>query len=93
MVPVGVVITIMMGPPFFLAVLNLIRELYLDKLRTPEAYASSPQAAVTLFCGRFPQLLVCEPQVRTSRLIIAEAERLPEAADAYYDVVARHVPG
>src|ERR1700746_120749 len=60
----------------FLAVLDLIRELYLSALKTPDAYAADPAAAVTLFCGRFLQLMVWEPQVRTSRLSIAEAERL-----------------
>lgn len=71
----------------FLAVLDLIRELYLDRLQTPDAYADDPDEAVVRFCGRFLQLIVWEPQVRTCRLIIAEAERLPESAMAYYDAV------
>jgi len=71
----------------FLAVLDLIRELYLGQLKTPDAYAEDPVEAVTLFCGRFLQLMVWEPQVRTCRLSIAEAERLPGSSNAYFDAI------
>ncbi|AEW98517.1 TetR/AcrR family transcriptional regulator [Streptantibioticus cattleyicolor] len=71
----------------FLAVLDLIRELYLGKLRTPDAYAEDPAEAVTLFCGRFLELMTWEAQVRTCRLAIAEAERLPGSSTAYFDAV------
>jgi len=71
----------------FLAVLDLVRELYLGKLRTPGEYAADPVEAVTLFCGRFQQLLTWEPQVRTCRLSISAAERLPDSARGYYDAM------
>jgi AcrR family transcriptional regulator len=71
----------------FLAVLDLIRELYLGRLKTPDAYAEDPAEAVTLFCGRFLQLMVWEPQLRTCRLSIAEAERLPGSSNAYFDAI------
>lgn len=71
----------------FLAVLDLIRELYLETLKTPEVYADEPGEAVTRFCGRFLQLLVWEPQLRTCRLSIAEAERLPGSSNAYFDAM------
>lgn len=71
----------------FLAVMDLVRELYLGRLRTPDAYAEDPAEAVTLFCGRFLQLMVWEPQVRTCRLCIAEAERLPANSNAYFDAI------
>src|SRR3569833_2433012 len=35
----------------FLAVMDLVRELYLRRLGTPGAYADDPVEAVTLFCG------------------------------------------
>jgi AcrR family transcriptional regulator len=69
----------------FLAVLSLVRELYLVKLKTPDDYDGDPAEAVALFCGRFLQLMTWEPQVRTCRLCIAEAERLPGSARAYFD--------
>lgn len=71
----------------FLAVLDLVRELYLGRLKTPDAYAAEPLEAVTRFCGRFLQLMVWEPQVRTCRLSIAEAERLPGSSNAYFDAI------
>jgi AcrR family transcriptional regulator len=71
----------------FLAVLDLIRELYLGRLKTPDAYAEHAAEAVTLFCGRFLQLMVWEPQLRTCRLSIAEAERLPGSSNAYFDAI------
>jgi len=71
----------------FLAVLDFIRELYLRRLKTPDAYAGDPAEAVTLFCGRFLQLMLWEPQVRTCRLSIAEAERLPGSSNAYFDAI------
>jgi len=71
----------------FLAVLELIRELYLGRLKTPDAYAEDPAEAVALFCGRFLQLMVWEPQLRTCRLSIAEAERLPGSSNAYFDAI------
>lgn len=71
----------------FLAVLGFVRELYLDRLKTPDAYAPDRAEAVTLFCGRFLQLMVWDAQVRTCRLTITEAERLPASARAYFDAI------
>lgn len=71
----------------FVAVLDLVRELYLGQLKTPDAYAEEPAEAVTRFCARFLQLMVWEPQVRTARLSIAEAERLPGSSNAYFDAI------
>lgn len=71
----------------FLAVLDLVRELYLGRLKTPGDYGEDTAAAAVLFCGRFLQLLLWEPALRTCRLSIAEAERLPEASARYYDAI------
>src|ERR1700749_1695132 len=71
----------------FLAVLDLVRELYLGRLRTPGAYADEPLEAVTRFCGRFLQLMTWEPQILTCRLTMAEAERLPASSRAYFDAI------
>lgn len=71
----------------FLAIVELVRELYLGKLKTPDAYADEPSEAVARFCGRFLQLMVWESQVRTCRLLIAEADRLPESARMYYEAI------
>ncbi|HWK93021.1 MAG TPA: TetR/AcrR family transcriptional regulator [Luteimicrobium sp.] len=71
----------------FVAVLDLVRELYLGQLKTPDAYAGTPAEATTLFCGRFEQLLAWESQVRTFRLVIAEADRVPGSAAHYFEAI------
>jgi AcrR family transcriptional regulator len=71
----------------FLAVVQLVRELYLGRLKTPGDYSDDRAEAVVLFCGRFLQLLLFEPALRTCRLGIGEAERLPEAAAQYYEAI------
>jgi AcrR family transcriptional regulator len=71
----------------FLAVVDLVRELYLDRLRTPAEYAQDDAEAVVLYCGRFLQMLLWEPTVRMCRLGIAEAERLPEASARYHEAI------
>ena len=71
----------------FLAVVDLVRELYLGRLKTPGDYGEPAAEAVILFCGRFLQLLLWEPALRTCRVGIAEAERLPEASARYYDAI------
>lgn len=71
----------------FLAVADLSREMYLERLRTPADYSEDTTEAIVLFCGRFLQLLLREPALRTCRLGIAEAERLPEAGARFHDAV------
>ena len=71
----------------FLAVVDLVRELYLGSLKRPNDYSDDTAEAVVLFCGRFMQLLLWEPALRTCRLGITEAERLPEASAKYYDAI------
>jgi AcrR family transcriptional regulator len=71
----------------FLAVVELARELYLGRLKTPDAYGEDTAEAVVLFCGRFLQLLLWQPALRTCRMSIAEAERLPEPSAQYYDAI------
>lgn len=71
----------------FLAVVDLVGELYLGKLGTPADYSDDTGEAVVLFCGRFLQMLLWTPTVRTCRLGIAEAGRLPEASARYHEAV------
>jgi AcrR family transcriptional regulator len=71
----------------FLAVVDLVRGLYLGRLKTPPDYGEDTEEAVVLFCGRFLQLLLWRPGLRTCRMSIAEAERLPEASARYYDAI------
>jgi AcrR family transcriptional regulator len=71
----------------FLAVVDLVRELYLDGLKTPDEYGEDTAEAIVLFCGRFLQILLYRPALRACRLFIAEAERHPEASARYCDAI------
>jgi AcrR family transcriptional regulator len=42
----------------FLAVVELIRDLYLGGLQTPDAYGDDPAEAVVRFCGRLLHVLI-----------------------------------
>jgi AcrR family transcriptional regulator len=70
----------------FLAVIDRVHDLFRDRLRTPDRYADDPAEAAALFCGRFLQMLGWAPALRTCRMGITEAERLPEAAAQLYEV-------
>jgi AcrR family transcriptional regulator len=71
----------------FLAVVELVRELYLDGLKEPGDYGEDAAEAVVLFCGRFLQILLYRPALQACRLFIAEAERHPEASARYFDAI------
>ena len=71
----------------FGAVLDLVRELYLGRLRTPAEYGDEPAEAIVRYCGRFVQLQLWQSALRTLRLGIGEAERLPEAAAGYHEAI------
>ena len=71
----------------YLAVVELSRRLYLLRLRHPADYADTPEEALVLFCGRFQETLLYAPLVGMCRVSIAEAERFPEGAAQYFDVM------
>jgi AcrR family transcriptional regulator len=68
----------------FAAVIERIQELFVGRMKTPEHYATDPVEAAVLFCGRFAQMLTWAPILRTCRLGIAEADRLPDASTRLY---------
>lgn len=71
----------------YLAVVELVRGLSLDRLKTPDEYGSDPVAALTEFCGRYLEILLYASTVRMCRVIVAEAARFPEGAERYFDVL------
>ncbi|BET51473.1 MULTISPECIES: TetR/AcrR family transcriptional regulator [Streptomyces] len=75
----------------FSGVVALVRELYLDRLGSPEHYVTpdraDPADALVRYCGRLLQLLLWSSSLRTLRMGIAEAERVPEIASGYYEAV------
>lgn len=68
----------------FTAAVERIRSLFAERMHSPGGYAADAADAVTRYCGRFAQLLRWSSVVRTSRLGIAEAERLPEVGRGLY---------
>ena len=71
----------------FLAVVERVRALFGERMRTPAEYSDQPAEAIVQYCGRFVQLLRWSSVARMLRLGIAEAARLPELAAGLYDVL------
>ncbi len=75
----------------FLAVIDLVRDLFLERLMRPEDYSARPAEALAMFCGRYLERMLYEKSVKMSRVTMAEAERFPEAAARYFDVLFTEV--
>ncbi|MBV9851772.1 MAG: TetR/AcrR family transcriptional regulator [Armatimonadetes bacterium] len=71
----------------YLAIIELVREMSLSKLKTPGEYSDDPAEALVLFCGRFLEGLLFAWTIRMCRMSIAEAERFPEGAAEYFDAI------
>lgn len=69
----------------YLAVVDLVREIYLEKLHQPDDYSADPAQALVAYCGRFLEITLCAPSVRMSRMSIAQTERFPQGAAGYFD--------
>jgi AcrR family transcriptional regulator len=75
----------------FLAVIELVRGLFLSRLKVPGAYSSKPAEALVTFCGRYLETLFYEPSIQMVRVSTAEVERFPEQARQYFDVLFTQV--
>ncbi len=75
----------------FLAVINLVRGLFLERLQRPRSLSEDPAEALTLFCGRYLDVLLYQSQVRMMRISTSEAERFPDQAAEYFDVLFTQV--
>lgn len=71
----------------YLAIIELVRTLSMTKLRMPGDYSSDPAEALMLFCGRYLEILLYAPSIRMCRMGIEIAERFPEGAEQYFDVI------
>ena len=71
----------------YLAIIELVREISLSKLKTPGDYSDDPTEALVMFCGRYLEGLLFAWTIRMCRMSIAEAERFPEGAAQYFDVI------
>lgn len=70
----------------FLAVIELVKRLFLSRLRAPGDYADKPVEALSLFLGRYLEGLLYEPSIQMCRISMAEAARFPEGAAEHFDV-------
>jgi AcrR family transcriptional regulator len=75
----------------FLAFVELVRGLFLGKLKMPQDYSDKPAEAIALFCGRYLEILLYEGSIRMCRVCMAETARFPEGAAQYFDVVFTEV--
>jgi len=71
----------------YLAVVDLVRSLFVPKLKTPADYPGTPAEKLTTFCGRYLEMILYDRAVLMCRLSMAEAIRFPEGAAQYYEVV------
>jgi AcrR family transcriptional regulator len=69
----------------FAAVIELIRRMFLGRLRSPEAYAAEPAEAVALYCARFLELACWRDAVGYQRVALAAAARSPAVARTVYE--------
>lgn len=69
----------------YLAVVELVRDLFLSRLRMPDDYGEEPRQALVMFCGHFLEIVLFGPSIQMSRMSIAEASRFPEGSVRYFD--------
>jgi AcrR family transcriptional regulator len=75
----------------FLAVIDLVRGLFLNRLRMPGDYSDKPAEALVMFCGRYLEVLLYQSSVQMSRVSMAETTRFPEGAAQRFDVMFTEV--
>lgn len=75
----------------FLAVIELVRGLFLTRLKQPGEYSEKPAEALVLFCGQYLQTMLYGPSVQMCRISMAESERFPEQSAMYFDVLFTQV--
>jgi Transcriptional regulator len=71
----------------FLAVIDLVRGLFLSRLQMPGDYSRDPEQALVMFCGRYLESLLYDNSIRMIRVSTAETEKFPEQAAQYFDVL------
>lgn len=75
----------------YLAVIELVRGLFLGQLETPSEYGHKPAEALTRFCARYLEILLHESAIQMCRISMAETARFPEGAAEHFDVMFTEV--
>ncbi len=60
-------------------------------MQRPRNLSEDPAEALTLFCARYLDVLLYQSQVRMIRISTSEAERFPDQAAEYFDVLFTQV--
>jgi AcrR family transcriptional regulator len=77
----------------FLAVVQLVRGLFLARLKMPADYSEEPAEALTMFCARYLEILLYADSIQMCRVSMAETARFPEGAANYFEVMFVEVHG
>jgi AcrR family transcriptional regulator len=75
----------------FLEVIELVRGLFINRLKMPGDYSEKPAEALAMFCGRYLEILLYEKSIQMCRVSMAESSRFPEGAARYFDVLFTQV--
>ena len=75
----------------YLAVIDLVRGLFLDRLKMPADYSDKPAEALALFCGRYLEILLYQSSIQMCRVSMAETARFPQGAARHFDVIFTEV--
>jgi len=75
----------------FLAIIELVRDLFLSRIREPSAYSAKPAEALEAFCARYLEALLYESSIKMLRVSMAETARFPEGAAKHHDVMFTEV--
>lgn len=75
----------------YLAVIDLVRSLFLERLKTPADYGDKPADALLRFCARYLEILLHQSAIQMCRISMAETTRFPEGAAVHFDVMFTEV--
>lgn len=75
----------------YLAVIELVRGLFLSRLKMPGDYSEKPAEALVMFCGRYLETLLYQASIQMCRVSMAETARFPQGAAQHFDVMFTEV--
>ncbi|MGB8710054.1 MAG: TetR/AcrR family transcriptional regulator [Methyloceanibacter sp.] len=75
----------------YLQVIDLVRGLFLSRLKMPGDYSEKPAEALTMFCGRYLEILLYQSSIQMCRVSLAETARFPQGAAQHFEVMFTEV--
>jgi len=71
----------------FSAVLEFLRELFHERMGSPEQLSNDPLEAIAMYCGRIIDLVSCKDVLAFHRVVISSAARSPEMGAEVYNAL------